>query len=88
MHVRGRLGTIVAAAVLLAGCVTGPATAPGHERPLPFHMARVQQQSRDGVTVRLVIPTEEEVAAKFGAGFAEHGRRGGAQIKCGKQFHG
>lgn len=73
MHVRGRLGTIVAAAVLLAGCVTGPATAPGHERPLPFHMARVQQQSRDGVTVRLVIPTEEEVAAKFGAGFAEHG---------------
>ena len=71
--VRGWLGMVAAAAALLAGCVSSPATAPGHEKPLPFQLARVQEQERDGVTVHLVIPTEEEVAAQFGAGFAEHG---------------
>jgi hypothetical protein len=59
--------------VLLAGCATDPATAPGRETEVPLQLARVQEQTRDGVTVRLVIPTEEEVAAQFGAGFAEHG---------------
>jgi len=64
---------VATAAVLLAGCATGPAIAPGHEKPLPFQLSRVQEQSQDRVTVHLVIPTEEEVAAQFGAGFAEHG---------------
>jgi hypothetical protein len=61
------------AAAVLAGCVSSPATAPGHDKPLPFQLARVQEQERNGVTVHLVIPTEEEVAAQFGVGFAEHG---------------
>lgn len=68
---RGWLG--VAAAALLAGCASSPSTAPGHEKPLPFQLERVQEQGRNGVTVHLAIPNEEEVAAQFGAGFAEHG---------------
>jgi len=50
---------------------TGPCS--GHESSLPFQLDRTQEQTRDGVTVHLVIPTEEEVAAQFGAGFSEHG---------------
>lgn len=69
--VRGWLGMVAAA--VLAGCVSSPATAPGHATPLPFQLERVQEQEHNGVTVHLVIPTEEEVAAQFGAGFAEHG---------------
>jgi hypothetical protein len=64
---------MIAAVLLLAGCVSSPTTEPGHEKPLPFQLERVQEQQRNGVTVHLVIPTEEEVAAQFGAGFAEHG---------------
>lgn len=72
MRMRGWAVTVTLA-LLLAGCATSPATAPGHETEVPFQLARVQDQTRDGVTVHLVIPTEEEVAAHFGAGFAEHG---------------
>jgi hypothetical protein len=57
----------------LAACATSPVAAPGLETALPPQLARKQDQARDGVTVHLVIPTEEEVAAQFGAGFAEHG---------------
>ncbi len=71
MH--GWLGPVMVAATLLAGCAAGPAPAPGHESPLPFQLDRTQEQTRDGVTVHMVIPTEEEVAAQFGAGFSEHG---------------
>ena len=71
MH--GWLGPVMVAATLLAGCAAGPDTAPGHETSLPFQLGRVQEQAQHGVTVHLVIPTEEEVAAQFGAGFAEHG---------------
>jgi len=59
-HRHGWLGPVLVAATLLAGCATGPAAAPGHETPLPFQLDRMQEQTRDGVTVHLVIPTEEE----------------------------
>jgi hypothetical protein len=58
---------------MLAACATGPSTAPGQEAASPFQLGRAQAQTRDGVTVHVVIPTEEQVAAQFGAGFAEHG---------------
>ena len=70
---RSWLGMVAAVVALLAGCASSPATAPGHATPLPFQLERVQEQEQNGVTVHLVIPTEEEVAAQFGAGFAEHG---------------
>lgn len=72
-HLRRWLMAVAATAVMLAGCATAPATAPGHEKPLPFQLSRVQEQSQGDVTVHLVIPTEEEVAAQFGTGFSEHG---------------
>jgi hypothetical protein len=72
-HAHRWLCAAAGAAVLLAGCAAGPAPAPGREAPLPFQLDRVQEQTRNGVTAQLVIPTEEEVAAQFGAGFAEHG---------------
>jgi hypothetical protein len=72
-RVHGWLGPVMVAATLLAGCAAGPATPPGHETALPFQLGRVQEQSQHGVTVHLAIPTEEEVAAQFGAGFSEHG---------------
>jgi hypothetical protein len=54
---RGWFRAVTAAAALLVGCATGPATDPGHATPVPFQLARIQEQSQDGVTVHLVIPT-------------------------------
>lgn len=71
--VRGWVWTVTSAAVLLAGCAAGPASTHGQPAPMPSKLARVQEQSHESVTVRLAIPTEEEVVAQFGAGFAEHG---------------
>jgi hypothetical protein len=68
-----RFALLLPVVVLLVGCASGRSAEPGHEKPLPFQLERVQEQERNGVTVHLVIPTEEEVAAQFGAGFAVHG---------------
>ena len=59
--------------MLLAACASGPDPVSGQPAPLPFHLDRVQQQWQRGVTAHLAIPTEEEVAARFGVGFSEHG---------------
>jgi hypothetical protein len=64
------IATLVA---LLFGCAAGPGKSPPGDAPLPFQMARMQQQSEGGVTVQLAIPTEAEVSRHLGAGFAEHG---------------
>ena len=64
------IATLVA---LLSGCAAGPGKSPPGDAPLPFQMARMQQQSEGGVTVQLAIPTEAEVSRHLGAGFAEHG---------------
>jgi len=70
---RNWLAAVAASVALLAGCAAGPSVAPGQDKALPFHLSRVQEQTRGGVTVQLTIPTEDEVAAQFGADFAEHG---------------
>jgi len=64
------IATLVA---LLSGCAAGPGKSPPGDAPLPFQMARMQQQSEGGVTVQLAIPTEAEVSRHLGAGFAEYG---------------
>ena len=70
-HTVRRWVALATVALLLAGCATG--SGPAEDAPLPFRLDRVQQQSRDDVTVHLVIPTEAEVATRFGTAFAEHG---------------
>jgi hypothetical protein len=69
----GRFGLVAAVALLAGACASPPATPPGAGTPLPFDLGRVQQQSQGPVTIELAIPTEADVAARFGAGFAEHG---------------
>jgi hypothetical protein len=69
--------TMLVFAALLAGCATRPTffeavTAPGDEA-IPMHLGRVQTQTQDGVTVQLVIPTDEQVAGHFGVPLAQHG---------------
>jgi hypothetical protein len=69
--------TMLLLAALLAGCATRPTfseavTAPGDEA-IPMHLGRVQTQTQDGVTVQLVIPTDEQVAGHFGVPLAQHG---------------
>ena len=61
----------------LAGCATRPvfsdaATASGDDA-IPMHLGRVQTQTQDGVTVQLVIPTDEQVAGHFGVPLAQFG---------------
>jgi hypothetical protein len=64
-------------AALLAGCVTKPtfseSSAAPDEQSIPLHLGRVQTQTQDGVTVQLVIPTDEQVAGHFGVPLAQHG---------------
>jgi len=64
---------VLAAASLLAGCAGAPGGSTLEDAPLPFQMARTQEQSRDGVHVQVAIPTEAEVTHHLGAGFSEHG---------------
>jgi len=64
---------IVTLATLLFGCAAGPGKSPPSDAPLPFQMARLQEQSEGRVTVQLAIPTEAEVSRHLGAAFAEHG---------------
>ena len=77
---RDRITGVVAmllVAASLAGCATRPtfsdaATASG-DGEIPMHLGRVQTQTQDGVTVQLVIPTDEQVAGHFGVPLAQHG---------------
>jgi hypothetical protein len=71
--IASRLLWPVLASAWLAGCASGPGAEPAGDAPLPFQMARVQEQSAGGVTVKLAIPTEAEVSRHLGAGFSEHG---------------
>jgi len=58
----------------LSACAGGPPpAAPVGEEALPLPLERVQVLERDGVTVRLSIPTEASVARQFGVSFARHG---------------
>jgi hypothetical protein len=68
-----RCWPVMVVASLLGGCVSGPGGDVPPEAPLPFQMARVQEQSRRGVTVQLAIPTEEQAVRHLGVGFAAHG---------------
>ena len=69
--------TMLSIAVLLAGCATKPtfsdSSASPDEQAIPLHLGRVQSQTQDDVTVQLVIPTDEQVAAHFGVPLARHG---------------
>jgi hypothetical protein len=62
---------------LLAGCATKPtfseSSAAPDEQAIPLHLGRVQTQTQDGVTVQLVIPTDEQVAGHFGVPLAQFG---------------
>jgi hypothetical protein len=71
--VQGIRGTIVGLVALLAACAGGPGASPASDAPIPFQMARVQEQTRDGITVHLAIPTEAEVSHHLGASFADYG---------------
>jgi hypothetical protein len=69
--------TMLLIAASLAGCATKPtfsesAAAPD-EQAIPLHLGRVQTQAQDGVTVQLVIPTDEQVAGHFGVPLAQFG---------------
>jgi len=69
--------TMLSIAVLLAGCATKPtfsdSSASPDEQAIPLHLGRVQTQTQDGMTVQLVIPTDEQVAGHFGVPLARHG---------------
>jgi len=64
-------------AALLAGCATKPtfseSSAALDDQAIPLHLGRVQTQTQDGVTVQLVIPTDEQVAGHFGVPLAQFG---------------
>lgn len=63
----------VALAAMLAGCASVPETTPTADEAIPLPIGRTQEQTQDGVTVRIRIPTEAEAARHFGTGFAEFG---------------
>ena len=75
------LATMLLSAALLSGCVTKPtfsdssadSSAAPDEQAIPLHLGRVQTQTQDGVTVQLVIPTDEQVAGHFGVPLAQFG---------------
>jgi hypothetical protein len=69
--------TMLLLAASLSGCATKPtfsepSATPG-EQSIPLHLGRVQTQTQDGVTVQLVIPTDEQVAGHFGVPLAQFG---------------
>jgi hypothetical protein len=57
----------------LAGCAAGPAQVPVGDQALPLKLGRVQSLEKDGVTVRVSIPTEAEAARFFGVELADSG---------------
>ncbi len=59
-------------ALLLAACAAGPGKTPPSEESLPLHLPRAQSLEKDGVTVRLAIPTEKNAAEHFGVELAKH----------------
>ena len=69
--------TTLLLAMSLAGCATKPtfsdSSAAPDEQSIPLHLGRVQTQTQDGVTVQLVIPTDEQVAGHFGVPLAQFG---------------
>jgi hypothetical protein len=81
------LCALLAVTVLLAGCASAPTrpagaaaepSAPGREdgRPeeaLPLDLGRIQSLERDGVTVKVAIPTDAEAARFFGMSLAKLG---------------
>jgi hypothetical protein len=64
-------------AASLSGCATKPTfsdtSAAADQQSIPLHLGRVQTQTQDGVTVQLVIPTDEQVAGHFGVPLAQFG---------------
>ncbi len=65
-------------ALLLAGCASAPthdATGQpaGAEAPPPLKLERTQSLERNGVTVKISIPTDDEVSRFFGVELAENG---------------
>ena len=71
------IATMLLTAALLSGCATKPTfsepSAAPDEQAIPLHLGRVQTQAQDGVTVQLVIPTDEQVAGHFGVPLAQFG---------------
>jgi hypothetical protein len=69
--------TMLLFAASLSGCATRPTfsepSAAPDEQAIPLHLGRVQTQTQDGVTVQLVIPTDEQVAGHFGVPLAQFG---------------
>ena len=66
---------VVVTALLLPsiGSASSPSAAATTESAPPLKLGRVQTQSRDGVTVQLAIPTDDEVARYFGVPLADKG---------------
>jgi len=64
---------LLAAASLLVGCVASPDGSSSPDEQLPFQLARVQEQTKDGVRVQITVPTEAEVSRHLGASFADYG---------------
>jgi len=71
------IATMLLTAALLSGCATKPtfseSSAAPDEQAIPLHLGRVQTQAQDGVTVQLVIPTDDQVAGHFGVPLAQFG---------------
>jgi hypothetical protein len=71
------VATMLLFAASLSGCATKPTfsepSATPDEQSIPLHLGRVQTQTQDGVTVQLVIPTDEQVAGHFGVPLAQFG---------------
>ena len=59
------------AAVLLAACTTGPTQTPD-DQDLPLKLGRIQSLQRNGVSVQVSIPTDDEVSRMFGVPLAKH----------------
>jgi len=76
-NVAAGVATMLLFAASLSGCATKPTfsdtSAAPDQQSIPLHLGRVQTQTQDGVTVQLVIPTDEQAAGHFGVPLAQFG---------------
>jgi hypothetical protein len=59
--------------VWLAGCAAGSAHQPDAVENLPMKLGRIQHIERDGVTVQVSIPTDDEASRYFGVPLSKYG---------------